>query len=88
MKSKFKCWKTNVYRSCKNCLKVHDNMCDYHRVMDFEPIEKRNRCPICIYKRIYKQDNDKCIECCEHDNNKVTFSLWNTQYDKKHKATN
>lgn len=58
MKSRFRCWKTNIYRSCKNCLRVHDNICDYHVVMDFKPVSKRNRCPICIY-------NDGKIECSE-----------------------
>lgn len=59
--SKFKCWKSEVFSSCKKCFEVHNELCDYHTVMDFRPIERRNRCPICIYKK----ERSKCEVCAE-----------------------
>lgn len=60
-KSFFKCWKTGLYGTCKNCLRVHNEICDYHTVMDFTPIKERNRCPICSNKK----NMEKCKACCE-----------------------
>ena len=63
-KSKFKCWKADLYGSCKNCLRIHKGMCDYSVVMNFKPVSKRNRCPICDYKK----DETKCAKCSENRN--------------------
>jgi hypothetical protein len=59
--SKFKCWKTEIYRYCKKCFELHGEMCDYDTVMNFKPIERRNRCPICRYKK----EKNKCEVCTE-----------------------
>lgn len=66
-KAKFKCWKTNLYGTCKRCLNLHDNLCDYGIIMNFKPLNKRNRCPICIHKENF----EKCNECKEIKNNKL-----------------
>jgi hypothetical protein len=54
-KVKFKCRKTTLYRSCKMCFELNGG-CDYSNVIEFRPITKRNRCPICLYK-------DELIKC-------------------------
>jgi len=58
--SKFRCMKTTLYRKCGNCYELNGG-CDYSEVIDFEPKSRRNRCPICEYKR----DELKCLECVE-----------------------
>jgi len=66
-KTKFKCWKTNLYGTCKNCFNLHNGLCDYDTIMNFKPLNKRNRCPICTYKKNF----EKCNECKEIKNNKL-----------------
>jgi len=60
LKSKFKCRKAVFYSGCKRCNELNGG-CDYSAVMDFEPLARRFRCPICEHN-----DNpSKCDECSE-----------------------
>lgn len=58
--SKFKCWNTIMIGKCKVCYAVH-GICEREKVMMFRPIEKRFRCPICLYKN----NLEICEKCCE-----------------------
>lgn len=62
--SKFKCNYSQFFRGgCKACFEVHNGYCDYHKVMNFRPLEKRNRCPICLYKN----ERSRCEVCIERN---------------------
>ena len=64
--SEFECWKADLYGTCKGCLKIHGGMCDYSVVMNFKPVYKRSRCPVCAYKEGgCKEDKTKCANCPE-----------------------
>jgi len=60
--SKFKCSKSQFFNGgCKKCYEIHNEYCDYHMVMNFRPIDSRNRCSICLYKN----EQAKCEVCTE-----------------------
>lgn len=70
LRSKFKCWHAKFHGTCKKCFEVHLGYCYYSRVMNFEPVSKCYRCPICDFR----EEKEKCIQCSEYKPDKHPFT--------------